>query len=119
MITRRGEQGGMLTGSIGGSLVPPIPVRPAEPDAPQQPEYTGSISWMGRALCAQTDPDAFTPEHKRGAAEQIALAKKVCRACGVQRPCLAWAITNDIEDGVWGGMTERERRALRKQGGLK
>lgn len=63
--------------------------------------------WTAAALCNAGDPDVL---FQRGAAQN--LAKVVCRACPVRMECLADALDNRVEYGVWGGMTERERRAL-------
>nr|WP_205325940.1 WhiB family transcriptional regulator [Glycomyces sp. YM15] len=65
------------------------------------------IDWTTKALCQEGDPDALFVQ----GAEQNN-AKKVCRGCPVRLECLADALDNRIEFGVWGGMTERERRAL-------
>jgi WhiB family redox-sensing transcriptional regulator len=65
--------------------------------------------WQVRALCAQTDPEAFFP----GQGEPTAAAKAVCMRCPVRGECLAYALERD-EHGVWGGLSERERRALRR-----
>ena len=48
-----------------------------------------------------------------GRGESAGPARQVCAACPVRQPCLDYAITNRIAYGVWGGLTERERRALR------
>lgn len=69
------------------------------------------IDFMARGLCAQTDPEAFYPEKGQPAMP----AKKVCRNCTVRAECLEYALANDERFGVWGGMTERERAALRKR----
>jgi WhiB family transcriptional regulator, redox-sensing transcriptional regulator len=63
--------------------------------------------WTGQAACRATDPDALFVQ---GAAQNR--AKAVCLSCPVRTECLADALDNRIEFGVWGGMTERERRAL-------
>ena len=63
--------------------------------------------WPQQGACAGTDPDALFVQ---GKAQRT--AKLVCRACPVIAECLADALDNRIEFGVWGGMTERERRAL-------
>lgn len=83
-----------------------IPVYKAGPDfeAPQH------LPWQDDALCTQTDPDAFFPE-KGGTTR---LAKKVCASCEVRTECLEYALANDERFGVWGGLSERERRALRR-----
>ncbi|QSB06908.1 WhiB family transcriptional regulator [Natronoglycomyces albus] len=73
------------------------------------------IDWTNEALCQEGDPDALFVQ----GAEQNN-AKKVCRGCPVRLECLADALDNRIEFGVWGGMTERERRALlRKHPGVR
>ena len=66
--------------------------------------------WQERALCAQTDPEAFYPE-KGGSTRD---AKKVCLVCDVRQDCLEYALENDERFGIWGGLSERERRRLRK-----
>jgi WhiB family redox-sensing transcriptional regulator len=63
--------------------------------------------WTSRAACKETDPDELFVQ---GAAQNR--AKLICRGCSVRTECLADALDNRIEFGVWGGMTERERRAL-------
>ncbi|CAN5252006.1 hypothetical protein BH09ACT8_BH09ACT8_63350 [soil metagenome] len=67
--------------------------------------------WPSRAVCSQTDPEAFYPE-KGGSTKD---AKKVCVGCPVRSECLQWALDHDERYGVWGGLSERERRRL-KQG---
>ena len=66
-------------------------------------------SWQERALCAQTDPEAFFPE-KGGSTRE---AKRVCTGCDVRAECLEFALTSDERFGIWGGLSERERRRLR------
>ena len=63
--------------------------------------------WTARAACREIDPDELFVQ---GAAQTR--AKLICRGCPVRTECLADALDNGIEFGVWGGMTERERRAL-------
>lgn len=65
------------------------------------------------ALCAEVDPDLPFPE-KGGSTRE---AKKVCRACPVQSECLLYAVRNDERFGVYGGLSERERRRLRRPTG--
>jgi WhiB family transcriptional regulator, redox-sensing transcriptional regulator len=72
-------------------------------------EEGGALSWQERALCAQTDPEAFFPE-KGGSTRE---AKKVCLACDVRGECLEYALANDERFGIWGGLSERERRKLK------
>ncbi|HEX5523915.1 MAG TPA: WhiB family transcriptional regulator [Pedococcus sp.] len=66
--------------------------------------------WAPLGRCAKSDPDALFVQ---GAAQQT--AKIVCQGCPVIAECLADALDNRTEFGVWGGMTERERRALLKR----
>jgi len=71
----------------------------------------GEQSWQDRALCAQTDPEAFFPETGGSTRE----AKRVCRGCEVRAECLEYALEHDERFGIWGGLSERERRRLRRQ----
>nr|WP_322767293.1 WhiB family transcriptional regulator [Frankia sp. Cr1] len=67
--------------------------------------------WQERALCAQTDPEAFFPE-KGGSTRE---AKRICSGCEVRDECLEYALEKDERFGIWGGMSERERRRLRRR----
>jgi WhiB family redox-sensing transcriptional regulator len=69
------------------------------------------LAWQADSLCAQTDPEAFFPE-KGGSTRE---AKKICTSCEVRSRCLEYALENDERFGIWGGMSERERRKLRKR----
>jgi WhiB family transcriptional regulator, redox-sensing transcriptional regulator len=69
------------------------------------------LSWQERALCAQTDPESFFPE-KGGSTRE---AKRVCLACEVRAECLEYALAHDERFGIWGGLSERERRRLKKR----
>lgn len=71
----------------------------------------GELAWQERALCAQTDPEAFFPE-KGGSTRE---AKKVCISCEVRAECLEYALENDERFGIWGGLSERERRKLKRR----
>ncbi len=66
--------------------------------------------WQDRALCAQTDPEAFFPE-KGGSTRE---AKRICHGCEVKAECLEYALGNDERFGIWGGLSERERRRLKR-----
>ena len=66
--------------------------------------------WQEQALCAQTDPEAFFPE-KGGSTRE---AKRICSGCEVRAECLEYALANDERFGIWGGLSERERRRLRR-----
>jgi WhiB family transcriptional regulator, redox-sensing transcriptional regulator len=72
---------------------------------------TEELTWQERALCAQTDPEAFFPE-KGGSTRE---AKKVCLTCEVKAECLEYALQHDERFGIWGGLSERERRKLKKR----
>lgn len=67
--------------------------------------------WQERALCAQTDPEAFFPE-KGGSTRE---AKRICLGCEVKDECLEYALAHDERFGIWGGLSERERRKLKKR----
>ena len=71
------------------------------------------VLWRGRsALCAlRPDPEAFFPE-KGGSTRE---AKRVCATCEVREECLEYALANDERFGIWGGMSERERRKLKRR----
>lgn len=68
--------------------------------------------WRAEALCADADPELFfSPgafEHK--------IAKGICRLCSVRKQCLRYALEVPVDHGVWGGLTERERRGYRRNG---
>lgn len=84
------------------SLVPePLDALPALEDDDQ---------WQENALCAQTDPEAFFPE-KGGSTRE---AKRICMGCEVRDKCLESALANDERFGIWGGLSERERRRLKR-----
>ena len=69
------------------------------------------LSWQERALSAQTDPEAFFPE-KGGSTRE---AKRVCLSCEVRSECLEYALAHDERFGIWGGLSERERRRLKRR----
>ncbi len=69
------------------------------------------LGWQADSLCAQTDPEAFFPE-KGGSTRD---AKRICTSCEVKAQCLDYALQNDERFGIWGGLSERERRKLRKR----
>ena len=68
------------------------------------------LSWQRQANCLGVHPDLFFPE--RGASTRE--AKEVCRSCVVRGDCLEFALRNGEKFGIWGGMSERERRRLRR-----
>lgn len=112
-----GQQGRASLNLVGGTAGPSVGTAPGAPvwiglpgfgsDFADEDEY----GWQTDALCAQTDPEAFFPE-KGGSTRD---AKKVCGACTVRADCLEYALANDERFGIWGGLSERERRRLRKR----
>jgi len=78
-------------------------------------EYT-AMDWRHRALCRDEDPELFFPIGTTGpAVVQIEQAKAVCRRCPVTQSCLEWALSSGQDSGVWGGLSEDERRALKRR----
>ena len=73
------------------------------------------MDWRHKAVCRDEDPELFFPVGNSGPAlAQVAAAKKVCNRCPVTSQCLAWALETGQDAGVWGGMSEDERRALKR-----
>jgi WhiB family transcriptional regulator, redox-sensing transcriptional regulator len=77
-------------------LAPPVPAE--------------DLSWQDQALCAEVDPDLWFPEKGESNRE----AKSVCRSCEVRQLCLEFALNTGQRFGVWGGLSERELRRLRR-----
>jgi len=104
----RSEQDDGAGPEVSGSL--------ARVDAFQMLEIIEEVEaqdWQDRALCAETDPEAFFPE-KGGSTRE---AKRICNSCEVRRQCLEYALTHDERFGIWGGLSERERRKLKRRAG--
>ncbi len=73
------------------------------------------MDWRHSALCRDEDPELFFPIGTVGPAErQVVEAKAVCRQCAVTQDCLDWALATGQDAGVWGGLSEDERRLLRR-----
>ena len=73
------------------------------------------MDWVARALCKDEDPELFFPIGANGpASSQIVAAKAICARCPVRSSCLEWALATAQDAGVWGGLSEEERRALRR-----
>lgn len=74
------------------------------------------MNWHDDAACLNSgDPEVFFPAGTTGdAALQIYAAKQVCATCPVRPQCLEFALTSRQDFGVWGGLTEEERRSLRR-----
>ncbi len=82
------------------------------------PLYEGGppMDWRHQSACRDEDPELFFPVGNTGPAiTQIEEAKKVCNRCIVKEPCLAWALESGQDAGVWGGLSEDERRALKRR----
>src|SRR5690625_2708563 len=74
------------------------------------------MDWRSQAACLTEDPELFFPIGNTGPAlVQIDEAKAVCRRCDVVETCLKWALESGQDAGVWGGMSEDERRALKRR----
>ena len=75
-----------------------------------------SDDWRALSACRDTDPSLFFPVGTTGiAVEQISSAKAVCEACDVKDPCLRFALETNQDSGIWGGLTEEERRVIRRR----
>ncbi len=72
-----------------------------------------SEPWMRYANCLGVDPDLFFPD--RGGMATVNEAKAVCAGCTVRGQCLEYALAHSEKHGVWGGMSERERRRIRQR----
>ncbi|SHN34661.1 WhiB family transcriptional regulator [Actinacidiphila paucisporea] len=74
------------------------------------------MDWRHQAQCTDEDPELFFPVGNAGPALlQIEEAKSVCRRCPVMDHCLQWALESGQEHGVWGGLSEDERRSMRRR----
>jgi WhiB family redox-sensing transcriptional regulator len=69
------------------------------------------MNWDDEANCRSVDPEVFFPERQ---GDHAAMAKGICRGCPVRMQCLEFALDARLDHGVWGGLTEHERRALRR-----
>ena len=73
-------------------------------------------TWRADAICRDTDPELFFPVGTTGnALLAIDYAKRVCAQCAVTQECLEFALDTNQDSGVWGGHSEEERRAIRRQ----
>jgi WhiB family transcriptional regulator, redox-sensing transcriptional regulator len=72
------------------------------------PAFLPPPTWMRDAACAATDPELFFPDSRSPASE----AKEICASCPVRPECLEYSLAAAEEFGVWGGLTEKERRKL-------
>lgn len=77
--------------------------------------YAG-LDWLDLGACRDEDPDLFFPITSAGPGlAQVAAAKAVCARCVVREPCLRFALEARQDHGVWGGLSEEERRAIRAE----
>ena len=78
-------------------------------------ELWGAEDWRPLSACRDLDTNLFFPIGVTGpAVDQIAAAKEICSGCLVQQPCLEFALETNQESGVWGGLSEEERRIVRR-----
>jgi WhiB family transcriptional regulator, redox-sensing transcriptional regulator len=83
---------------------------------PEAAQPLQAANWRHRAECRQLDPELFFPVGTNHAANlQTRAAKAVCGHCAVRAECLEWAMSSGQESGVWGGRSESERKALKRQ----
>jgi WhiB family redox-sensing transcriptional regulator len=74
------------------------------------------MDWRHNAVCREEDPELFFPIGNTGPSLlQIEEAKAVCRRCPVMDQCLQWAFESGQDHGVWGGLSEDERRAMKRR----
>lgn len=74
------------------------------------------MNWRHRAACRDEDPELFFPVGSTGPSLlQIEEAKEVCHRCPVRESCLSWALESGQDAGVWGGLSEDERRAAKRR----
>jgi WhiB family transcriptional regulator, redox-sensing transcriptional regulator len=74
------------------------------------------MDWRSKAACLTEDPELFFPIGNTGpAVTQIQEAKQVCQRCEVMTTCLTWALETGQDSGVWGGLSEDERRSLKRR----
>jgi WhiB family redox-sensing transcriptional regulator len=78
------------------------------------------MDWRHNAVCREEDPELFFPIGNTGPSLlQIEEAKAVCRRCPVLDQCLQWAFESGQDHGVWGGLSEDERRAMKRRAARK
>jgi WhiB family redox-sensing transcriptional regulator len=76
-----------------------------------------AIDWRDKAACNDADPELFFPigNTSKRALEQTEEAKRICQGCQVSSQCLRWALETGQDHGIWGGLTEDERAALKRR----
>ncbi|MDY5584860.1 MAG: WhiB family transcriptional regulator [Arcanobacterium sp.] len=74
------------------------------------------MDWRHHAACLEQDPELFFPIGSSSSAlAQAEAAKRICQSCSVREVCLKWALDTNQDAGVWGGMSEDERRLIRRR----
>ena len=74
------------------------------------------MNWRHLAACLKEDPELFFPIGvSRPVRAQVRKAKEVCAGCPVRDPCLRWALETGVDHGVWGGLSEEERRSMKRR----
>ena len=87
------------------------------PATAARPAPDSRPDWRDQAACRDADPELFFPDDDiRSARAQVKTAKLICRGCPVSATCLSWALASGQEAGIWGGLTEDERRRLHRRG---
>lgn len=83
---------------------------------PKEPTVPNTKGWGQRGLCRNEDPTWWFPDNYSNRTPQVKAAKNVCRSCPVQAACRTYALDNpdQTRDGIWGGLTPRERDRARK-----
>lgn len=81
------------------------------------PRISAESDWRQRAACREVrDPEIFFPIGTTGPAlDQIEQAKRICRVCVVRKECLEWSLATHQDIGVWGGLSEEERKTLHRR----
>jgi WhiB family redox-sensing transcriptional regulator len=105
---RAGRRAGTIDADVAAPSPLPVHVRP------QVPSAVRAMDWTDHAACLLEEPELFFPIGNSGPALiQIEEAKAVCNRCPVIDACLGFALEGGMAAGVWGGLTEDERRAIR------
>lgn len=100
------------------AVLMPTRADPAPAAAPTTAPPAQGPNWRDARACRDSDPDLFFPEDPASTPvgrQQRSAAKRVCRPCPVREQCLALAMAERHNDGVWGGLDESERRSLRRR----
>jgi WhiB family redox-sensing transcriptional regulator len=92
----------------------------ARPARDRRQDGADETAWRDDAACRDADPELFFPDgDTKSARAQVKTAKLICRGCPVSATCLSWALASGQEAGIWGGLTEDERRRLHRRRGTR